>query len=257
MAAVTALQATIDTKRFGQGPLVLEGLELAVPSGEISALVGPSGAGKTTLLRLLAGLDDQYSGTIGLGATQQQASPRVGMVFQEPRLLPWLTLRANIALVLDDAEAESEWIDELLTSVGLADRGQAWPNQLSGGMCRRAALARAFAVRPELLLLDEPFVSLDAPAAGRQRALLQRLWQHRQPTVLLVSHDMEDALALADRIFFLSETPARVLLEQPLPSPDIAGRRRRQITDQLLSTHPGLLAGRLDGQCDPETGTSG
>jgi NitT/TauT family transport system ATP-binding protein len=245
---VSALEVNVRSKRYGGGPPVLEDLHFAVPAGGIVALSGPSGVGKTTLLDLLAGLSAEYDGEIGLGGRPLTAADmRLGMVFQEPRLMPWLSVRQNIALVVPDARAEAGWIDELLAAVGLAERADAWPRALSGGMQRRVALARAFAVRPQLLLLDEPFISLDAPTAQQLRNLLLGLWQRLRPTVVLASHDLEDAIALADRILFLSASPAQVLIDQPLPAPRAPAQQqaRRSLTARLLEQHPDLLSGRL------------
>lgn len=250
---MSGLEIDIRTARYGAGPAVIEGLRLSVASGEVVALIGPSGVGKTTLLGMLAGLNRQFDGEIGLdGVALEVARPRIGIVFQEPRLLPWLSIRDNIALVLSDPRAEAARIDALLTSVGLKEWADAWPGALSGGMQRRAALARAFAVCPQLLLLDEPFVSLDRPTAHQLRGLLRDLWQSLRPIVVLVSHDLEDALELADRIVFLSAPPARVLLEQRLPQSRAAPHLalRRKVTAHLLKTHPALLSGHLSEPAD-------
>jgi ABC-type nitrate/sulfonate/bicarbonate transport system ATPase subunit len=245
---MSGIEVRIDSKRFGIGRPVLTDCRLRIATGEIAAVLGPSGAGKTTLLGMLAGLDHDFHGEILRdGLPLSTARPRLGVVFQEPRLLPWLTVRQNVALVLADARSDAAWIDRLLRAVSLADRADALPGELSGGMQRRVALARAFAVRPELLLLDEPFVSLDAPTAQQLRAFLRELWADLRPTAVLVSHDIEDAVALADRIFFLSDAPARVVLEQPLPALNggAAIARRREVVNRVLASHPHLLAGEL------------
>lgn len=241
---MSELRVDIDAKAYGEGALILEDLHFTIGDGQIAALLGPSGVGKTTLLKMLAGLEGRYNGRIEYGA-RNGVDQRIGMVFQEPRLLPWLSVRDNVTLVLSDSADDADWVDELLAAVQLSQSANTLPNQLSGGMQRRVALARAFAVRPHLLLLDEPFVSLDPPTAGELRRYLLQLWRTLHPTVVLVSHDIEDAITLADRLLFLSSGPARVLIDQHLPSPhDPASlHRRRHKVEQLMADHPELLAG--------------
>ena len=200
---------------------VIAGLRFALAENEIVALVGPSGCGKTTLLRTIGGLDARYEGRI---AWAGDAAPRIGTVFQEPRLLPWRTVRQNIALVHppDPAEAEA-----LLALLGLAPYADLHPPALSLGMARRAAIARAFAIQPALLLLDEPFVSLDPAMAEQGRSVLATAWRTRRCAALLVTHDLAEAASLADRILLLSAGPARVKRELLVPE----GSRRRGIAE--------------------------
>ncbi len=200
---------------------VIADLRFALQPDEIVALVGPSGCGKTTLLRIIGGLDVRYEGRI---AWAGGVAPRIGTVFQEPRLLPWRTVRQNIALVRppDPAAAEA-----LLTLLGLSPYADLHPPALSLGMARRAAIARAFAVQPALLLLDEPFVSLDPAMAEQGRAVLATAWRTRRCAALLVTHDLAEAASLADRILLLSEGPARVTRELVVPK----GSRRRGIAE--------------------------
>lgn len=259
------LDIDIREKRFpgrtpGNDHVALRDLRLHVAEGEFVCLVGPSGCGKSTLLNLVNGLDRSVDGHVRL--RDAEAGERIGIMFQNPRLMPWLTVLDNVRLVLPgDDERRAR---ELLEAVGLGEVLHAYPNRLSGGMQRRVALARAFAIRPRLLLLDEPFVSLDAPVAGRLRALLLEQWQQHGSTVLFVTHDLREALQLADRVLFLSAGPGRVVLDYSVPTP----RSERQdeavvaaLYERLLATHPDLLAGLAgteqergfgyDPYCDP------
>ncbi len=190
--------------------LVIQDLQFSLRRDEFCCLVGPSGCGKTTLLNIIAGLDHDFDGQITIGNHGQQSW--IGYVFQEPRLLPWRTVRQNVEFVLQP-DRRHEVVDELLSSLGLEHIQHVYPERLSLGMSRRVALARAFAIRPNLLLMDEPFVSLDAPAARRMRKLLVKVWRERPHTVLFVTHDIREAILLADRLIFLSHVPARVVGE--------------------------------------------
>lgn len=240
----TVLDIDIRRKSFGTDPPVLADLRLSMSSGEFVALVGPSGAGKTTLLKVIAGLDTDVEGEIRVAA-----GGVTGFMFQEPRLMPWLTSLDNVRLVLPGDIRGQRRAGELLAAVGLAGQARSYPSQLSGGMRRRVALARAFAPDPELLLMDEPFVSLDAPTAQRLRDQLMTLWQQRRPTVLFVTHDLREAIALADRILFLSSPPARIIHEEAIPlarprePEDPAVTKLRQT---LLERNPQLLHGSLE-----------
>ena len=189
---------------------VLKDFELSITPGEFVCLIGPSGCGKTTLLNLISGLDDDYEGAIRF-QTQSNVTPSIGYVFQEPRLLPWLSIDANLRLVMQRPE-ESE-IKALLEAVSLQDVKELFPGQLSMGMARRAAIARAFAVNPDLLLMDEPFVSLDPPTARKARIELLKVWSERPRSVLFVTHDIREAIELADRLVFMAGTPTRVVAE--------------------------------------------
>jgi len=193
--------------RRGAPLVVFENLEFAVAPGAFVAITGPSGCGKTTLLNIVAGLDRDFEGEIGFGAGAQP----LAYVFQTPRLLPWRTVRENISLALADGDSGQARVDELITRVGLASAASEYPERLSLGMQRRVALARAFAIEPDILLMDEPFVSLDAAAATGLRALLLDLWSRRKATVLFVTHDPTEAVTLATRILRLGGAPARLL----------------------------------------------
>jgi sulfonate transport system ATP-binding protein len=171
---------------------VLRGLDLDVGPGEFVALIGASGCGKTTLLRLIGGLDQPDGGSI-------VAPDRRAVVFQEPRLLPWKRVRANVGVIYQGADRRDR-VRKALAEVGLDDHQDAWPIQLSGGQAQRVALARALVTDPELLLLDEPFGALDALTRIRMHGLVQRLVATHRPAVLLVTHDVDEAIVLADRV---------------------------------------------------------
>ncbi len=249
MAPVTpALTADVREKRYararGTKPHVaLAGLSLQVAAGELVALVGPSGCGKTTFLNIVAGLDCDFAGEVQLGPHPDGRPARVGYVFQEPRLLPWRTVYENIALVLPPHRADSV-VKDMLQAVGLAKAQDLYPPQLSVGMSRRVAIARAFAIGPDLLLMDEPFVSLDHDTVEQLRDLLLKLWNARPTTVLFVTHDMREALVLADRLVLLSGSPGRILADVPVS----LARDRRQssseierLRDETLRRHRELM----------------
>jgi ABC-type nitrate/sulfonate/bicarbonate transport system ATPase subunit len=198
---------------------VLDALHFAAEKGEFLAIVGPSGCGKTTLLNLIAGLDLAYEGNVELPVASGKDMPAIGYVFQNPRLLPWRTVLENIRLVLEHPGKKAPLVEALLEEAGLSEFEDAYPGKLSLGQCRRAAIVRAFATEPDLLLMDEPFVSLDATTAGRLRQLLLRIWQARPTTVLFVTHDLDEAIALADRILVLSDVPATVVADVPVTIP--------------------------------------
>ena len=188
---MTSLSINIRRKTYPNGCCAIENLAFTVRPGEFVAVMGPSGAGKTTLLNLVAGLDGSVDGDIVFeSGVTKKVCPKTGFMFQEPRLLPWLTVRQNLELVLKPRShfQHGTPLQELLALVGLSDCGALFPGQLSGGMQRRVALLRAFIVEPDLLLMDEPFQSLDAPTAKQLRSLLHELWQRRCPTVLFVNH---------------------------------------------------------------------
>ena len=212
--APARLEIEIASKRYrvarGAAIEAVHQLAINLPAGRFGALIGPSGCGKTTILRIVAGLDTDYAGKVTL-----PGAGRLGMVFQEPRLLPWRTVEDNVRLALDAPLPAAE-LDALFGMLGLAEHRRHYPGELSLGLARRAAIARAFAVKPDLLLLDEPFVSLDEATARRLRGELAALRARRPITTLMVTHDVEEAIALADVLYFLSARPARLIREAPV-----------------------------------------
>ena len=215
------LQLDQVSRAFGEVE-ALRGITLDIGRGEFVAVVGPSGCGKTTLLNLLSGYDQPTSGHI-------RRDGRVRMVYQQDGLFPWMTVSENIALGLRHLTDEGEkarQVDELLRLIRLEGFERHYPHQLSGGMRQRVELARALAGESDILLLDEPFSALDYLARIRMRAELARLLEERPRTVVLVTHDIEEAAQLADRVIVLSERPGRICDEM-----EIALRRPRQITD--------------------------
>ncbi len=213
-------------------------LQLNLSSGEFVCLVGPSGCGKTTLLNIIAGLDEDFQGSIELGT--HKINPVIGYVFQNPRLLPWRTVRENIALALPENHS-AELVDSLLAAMNLTAMSNVYPERLSLGMSRRVSIIRAFAIDPDILLMDEPFVSLDPPTARQVRELLLKLWQQRPHTVLFVTHDLREAITLADRLIFLSKPPMTIISEIDVPIPRDE-RHNEQLTElfrqQLINNYP-------------------
>ena len=201
----------------------------------MTVLMGPSGCGKTTLLRIVAGLDERYSGNVGT-----HPDTRIGLMFQEPRLLPWRTVKQNIMLVAAPDFTEQD-LDRLAQAVGIADMLPRYPQELSLGLARRVALARAFATKPDLLLLDEPFVSLDERTADRLRKLLLEVWQARPTTAILVTHNAREAILLADQLVLLAPRPTRVIAVETIDVPRAKrdAKAIEKIHVDLLRRYPG------------------
>ena len=221
------------SRAFG-GRMVLDGLDLDIAPGEFVAMIGRSGSGKSTLLRALAGLDREVTGEV-------QVSGTTAVAFQEPRLVPWKRVAANVRLGLRAADP-SALADAALAEAGLADRAGAWPLTLSGGEAQRASLARALVREPRLLLLDEPFSALDALTTIAMHQLVLRLWALHRPAVLLVTHDVDEALALADRVLVLAG--GRIgysgAIDAPRPRdrdhPDLITRRAELLAELGVTT---------------------
>jgi sulfonate transport system ATP-binding protein len=215
-------------KTYPGGVNALERFSLTVKPGEIVAIVGGSGCGKSTLLRVVSGLDRPTQGSVVLDGIEITAPhPKIGIVFQEPRLLPWLTVADNVAFGLADrpkAERDAR-VRAQLERVGLSEKARAWPRALSGGQAQRVALARALVTRPEVLLLDEPFSALDAFTRVDLQDHLLDLWADGKPTLIVVTHDVEEAIVLANRVIVMRPRPGR--LEEEIPT-DLPRPRDRQ-----------------------------
>jgi len=204
-----------------------------------TCLIGPSGCGKTTTLRIILGLDHDFTGSVELPSP----ALRVAAVFQEPRLLPWRTVEQNVRLALPPVSQTLEGapdLDNLFATLGLEGLRARYPEELSLGLARRVALARAFAVMPDVLLLDEPFVSLDESTAERLRDLLIELWQGSSATVLMVTHNVREAARLADRLLLMNDRPARIVGDVPVPLERSArcSDTLRAFLDTLNREHP-------------------
>jgi len=227
-AAVMAEAPTVvDARGVGrsfEGRSVLQGVDLTIRRGEFVVLLGHSGSGKSTLLRILARLDAQFDG-------QVEVPERSAVVFQDSRLLPWAKVSSNLLLGVRGREAR-ERSKELLREVGLEHRASAWPRQLSGGEAQRAALARALIREPELLLMDEPFGALDALTRIKMHRLVKELCARHNPAVLLVTHDVDEALILADRILVL--TDGRTSFDLTVDLPESRRRHHPQFPDLRL-----------------------
>jgi sulfonate transport system ATP-binding protein len=220
------------TKIFPDGTQALSRVSFSLDRGEIGVVLGASGCGKTSLLRVAAGLETPTSGRVTLdGQALTGPHEAVGLVFQEPRLLPWLTIEGNVGFglsALSKAERVRR-VGEALTHVGLADQAPRWPRDISGGQQQRIALARALVARPKVLLLDEPFSALDAMTREGLQEHLLALWALYRPTILMVTHDVEEAAMLADRVIVMQPKPGRVFEDIVMRAP----RPRRRLRESF------------------------
>ena len=251
------LRVNIGGKRFindgqDQPHQVLQTTRFETKPRSFTCIVGPSGCGKTTLMNMIGGLEAPDSGDILLDGHPISVGS-IGYMFQNPRLMPWLSAIDNVLLVMDKTARTNGRAADLLREMGLGDSMAVYANRLSGGMQRRVALARAFVNQPPLLLMDEPFVSLDEPAARKLRLLLLHSWSEQ--IILFVTHNLHEAVFLSDRILFLSSCPGQVVLDYdvPLPRPreslneeDIAA-----VVQTLLADHPHLLGGIAGADTTP------
>jgi sulfonate transport system ATP-binding protein len=243
-------------KTYPNGVHALGGVSLGVELGEIVAVIGGSGCGKSTLLRAIAGLDPASEGTVVLNGERIGAPhEKIGIIFQEPRLLPWLNVAANVGFGLHHRpkRERTERVAAGLRRVGLADKAAVWPRELSGGQAQRVAIARALVPRPEVLLLDEPFSALDAFTRTDLQDHLLDLWADAKPTLIVVTHDVDEAIVLADRVMVMCPRPGRIFdaIDVDLPRPrdrqsaafDFVKRRVLAALDRSLNRAAGTVEG--------------
>ena len=219
---------------YGDNPkAVFAGLDLQMESDEFIAVVGGSGVGKSTLLRCVAGLTAPSGGSISLDVEEDETRRSRGIVFQDGRLMPWRRLRSNVAYGLKGlkltAEQKRQRVDEVLKLARLEELADRWPHQLSGGQIQRGGIARALAVHPHMLLMDEPFSAVDAITRQHLQDQLLTIWEQMRKAVLFITHDIEEAVYLADRVIVLSGSPASIVLDQRIDLP----RPRRRGSDEL------------------------
>ena len=242
------------SKKFDDLAALAE-IDLAVDRGEIVGIVGTSGCGKSTLLRIVGGLESPSSGSVLLdGVAVKGPRPEVGLVFQEPRLMPWLSVIENVEFALNKRRRDQRrpLAEAALARVGLGAFADALPQQLSGGMAQRAAIARALVARPEVLLLDEPFSALDAFTRFGLQGHLLDIWRAEQPTMLFVTHDIEEALVLSDRVVVMRAKPGRIHAQYRIDLP-----RPRRRTEARLQAWKERILEDLDlavkgGAAEPE-----
>lgn len=226
MSALLQLQ---NIHKAYDGLRVLDDVSLSLAPGEIVSLLGPSGCGKSTLLRIAAGLDQNFSGALEFNPLLQFGrGSGIGVVFQEPRLMPWLRVAQNVSFA-DGWIADEQWVQQLLRDVGLSGHADALPKQLSGGQAQRAAIARGLYGKPHVLLLDEPFSAVDAFTRMKLQDLLSELAERYEIAVLLVTHDLEEAFYLSDRVLILGGTPSRLQRELAVPLPRPRDRRSAEL----------------------------
>ncbi|MDP2746911.1 ABC transporter ATP-binding protein [Pseudomonas sp.] len=226
MSALLQLQ---NIHKAYDGLRVLDDVSLSLAPGEIVSLLGPSGCGKSTLLRIAAGLDQDFSGALEFNPLLQFGrGTGIGVVFQEPRLMPWLNVAQNVSFA-DGWIANDKWVQQLLHDVGLSGHANALPKQLSGGQAQRAAIARGLYGKPHVLLLDEPFSAVDAFTRMKLQDLLSELAERYEIAVLLVTHDLDEAFYLSDRVLILGGTPSRLQRELAVPLARPRDRRSAEL----------------------------
>jgi len=240
------LEVNIDSKHFDiradDGLEVLRNLHFNCATDSFTSIVGPSGCGKTTTLKCILGLDNDYTGSVTANG-KTDGSRKMSAVFQEPRLLPWRTVEQNVRLALK--QPDDNKLDTLFEELGLTEHRNFYPTALSLGLARRAGLARALALEPSILVLDEPFVSLDDETAGRLRKLLARVWSARSCTALMVTHNLLEAIELSDRILFFSPSPSTVIGTYDIEIP-----RAQRNLEIIMKVRADILTQRLHTGAD-------
>jgi NitT/TauT family transport system ATP-binding protein len=240
--AVPMIEMTNVSKRYGKGPVVLDGIDMTVAKGEFVSVIGPSGCGKSTVLKLISGLTPSSGGEICVdGMTPKNARETISYVFQDATLLPWRTVRQNIWLGLElehvAMPTREKTVGSLLELVGLTHVAKAYPRELSGGMKMRVSIARALATQPRLLLMDEPFAALDEMSRDRLNEEVLRLHQEQKWTAVFVTHSVAEAVFLSNRIVVLAPNPGRVHAEccVPLPHPRTLSVRDELCYDEIVA----------------------
>ena len=245
---VDILEKSYENKNQYTFNSAIKNMKFIVPQGQFCCLVGPSGCGKTTLLNLLSGLDENLNGTIKY---QDNSIPKewpIGYMFQEPRLMPWLTVKQNVAIVTQQTAEEIKLSEKLINEMGLNKYMNSFPSELSGGMQRRVAIARAFVNKPKILLLDEPFISLDETVGNLLRQMLLKLWENQKTTIIFVTHDLREAIYMSDRILFLSKGPSKVIhdLNISINRPrELGDKKLDTLRTKLISKNPDILSGKI------------
>lgn len=237
------LDINIENKSYNDS-LILDNININIKNGEFISFIGPSGCGKTSLLSIISNIDENYTGHVLLN--NKKIDYAIGFMFQDSRLLPWLNIKDNLLLILKDKTKEY-LIEDLLIEVGLKDYIKAYPKELSGGMQRRVALCRAFINNPSLVLLDEPFVSLDYPSTQELRYLFIKFYKKYKPTVLLVTHNLREAIMLSNKIIFLSAKPTKIILTYQNNSflDNLEDKNIDLTHKDILNKYPDILNGNI------------
>ena len=227
----------IDEKKFN-GNIIIQNLNINVNKAEFLSIIGPSGCGKTTLLNIVASLDKDFIGSINGDLSN------ISFMFQDHRLLPWLSVKENLLLISKDKNLDE--IKRLLKLVGLEECLDVYPNKLSGGMARRVAIVRTFLNKPKLILLDEPFTSLDYPTAMELKKEFIKFCSDYKPTVILVTHDISEAILLSNRILFLGKNPTKEIFQyQNKNNQEFNQKQIDEIKNEILEHYPKILEGVL------------
>jgi sulfonate transport system ATP-binding protein len=231
------IKINIKEKSF-KGIKILENIDISLKEAEFLSIIGPSGCGKTTFLNIVSSLDKDFKGNVNIN------SSNIGFVFQDARLIPWLTIKENLLIVSKDKDIKQ--IDELLKLVNLENILDLYPKDLSGGMARRVSFVRAFINKPKLIFLDEPFISLDYPTATALKKDFLELCKRFNTTIILVTHDLSEAIYLSNRIIFFSKNPATVIFEyKNSNNQEFNAKKIDELKNELLEKHPHILEGFL------------